>query len=83
MKIKCRCGKIVAEGNIELVETKRGTKKRFFLKDKSTHFYYDMYGNKNIGKETCLPQGTIIKNKSNDPEKWSALCSKCQGEQND
>ena len=26
------------------------------------------------------PKGTIVKNKSNDPTKWTAVCSVCQSE---
>ena len=54
MNLKCKCGKIVVEGNI--VERKH--KKRFDVDYK--------------------PLGTILKNKSNNPNDWTGICSDCQ-----
>jgi len=31
MKIKCKCGNIVCEGEIKIVETKRGTRRRYYI----------------------------------------------------
>lgn len=59
MKIKCKCGKEVAEGEIVMRENNRGNKNKAL----------DLYEK---------PKGTILKNKSNNPEDWLGICSSCQ-----
>ncbi len=54
-RIYCKCGILVAEGDLDQDEKGRKILK---LWDK--------------------PQGTILKNKSNNPEDWTGECSKCQ-----
>ena len=54
MKIKCKCGKVIVEGNI----LERKNKRRFDINYK--------------------PLGTILKNKSNNPNNWKGICSDCQ-----
>lgn len=55
MKIICKCGNIVCEGEIK---TNDKHKIRFYIKDK--------------------PDGTILKNNSNNPNNWDGICFKCQ-----
>lgn len=59
MKINCKCGEVVCEG--EIGNDKKG-RKIFKMKDK--------------------PKGTIIKNKSKNPNDWVGICSECQESKN-
>ena len=59
MKIKCKCGNVVVEGEIVIRENNRGNR----------HKAFDIDGK---------PNGTIIKNKSNDPDDWTGICPSCQ-----
>ncbi len=71
MKIKCDCGALVCEGDLIIVKTERGTKKKFVGKLKKD---YDMV------RELKM-NGKIIKNNSNDPNNWTGVCSKCQSKE--
>lgn len=62
MKIVCKCGTIVTEG-----EVKHRTKK-----SQAGNIH-----NKKIFICKYLPKGSIIKGGSNDPEKWTGICSSC------
>ena len=67
MRIKCRkCGAIVIEGDIKIVEKKNGGTKKIL----------------DTGLDN-KPQGTILKNKSSNPNNWEGICSKCQETQSD
>ncbi len=62
-EIKCLdCGEIVARGEIG---TKVRKSQKGYPHTKKTYMLKE------------LPKGMIMRNKSDDPEKWTGLCSQC------
>jgi len=65
MELKCKCGNVVLKGEIEIHIRQSKTGK--MLSHTKKAFVPE-------GK----PQGIIIKNHSQQPEKWTAICTSCQ-----
>ena len=68
MEFKCKCGNVVAKGEIKIVESKRFSK----------NLNMEIVRRKKALLLEYKPKGTILRNNSKDPKKWSFVCSSCQ-----
>jgi hypothetical protein len=65
MEIKCGCGNVVLKGKIE-THTRQSKSGKMLMRSKKVFVPDDK------------PDGTILKNHSQQPDNWKGMCSDCQ-----